>query len=67
MTENHSRVSIGSTPGGLTTITAKFEGGAASFVIDFEKMTEQQLVAQLRWLADYIENRRREEHGHQTG
>ena len=59
MTDNHSRVSIGRTEHGLTTITAKFQGGAASFVIDPEKITEAQMVEQLRALAETINRRRR--------
>jgi hypothetical protein len=59
MTESSSRVSIGRTEHGLTTITAKFEGGAASFVIDQEMMTMEQLVQELRILADAIETNER--------
>jgi hypothetical protein len=59
MTDDRGRVSIGRTPHGLTTITARFKGGAASFVIDREKMTEKQLVDQLKILAETIDSRRK--------
>lgn len=53
-------VQIGRTQNGLTTITATFLGGAASFVLDPDILTEQEFLEQMQHLIQIIQEERKQ-------